>query len=430
MPTAPKAMPYVLTHVVHFVHAVKTAAETTLCGTDVGGVPPGTSLSDRSMSMRSRASFAKKAAYESRRTLRSQQRMHATHFRSKRKSQRSAQLLCAIIIFFSEMVGKINDAEKALAGAFAGGVSRMVVAPLDVIKIRLQTDSARHYKSFGDVVSGLWMEEGVVSFWRGNTPALLMYTGYGACQFALYAPMRSLLAAGCDATGSNSAQTSAGLSFASGAACGTAATAMTYPLDVLRTRFAAQGVPAAHRSPRAMARAIVAREGVRSLFTGFAPAIAAIGPNIGISFAAYDVLASLASGGDGSGSELAGRGAPSLSPLGSAAIGCVSGFLAKVLTYPLDTIKKRMQVASLVRSWAAGGGAGESAGGGAAAQRSVAAQREKRGGFATLRVLLRTEGPAALFRGLSASLAKQVPAVGSAFFVFGEAKRWLAARHE
>ena len=79
---------------------------------------------------------------------------------------------------------------------------------------------------------------------------------------------------------------------------------------------------------------------------------------------------------------------------------------------------------------AAGGGAGESAGGGAAAQRSVAAQREKRGGFATLRVLLRTEGPAALFRGLSASLAKQVPAVGSAFFVFGEAKRWLAARHE
>ena len=326
-------------------------------------------------------------------------------------------------------LGEVSDAEKALAGAFAGGVSRMVVAPLDVIKIRLQTDSSRHYKSFGDVVTGLWMEEGVVSFWRGNTPALLMYTGYGAAQFALYAPIRSLLSSSSGFGAGDSAQKSAGLSFASGAACGTFATALTYPLDVLRTRFAAQGVPAVHRTPRAMARAIVAREGVRSLFTGFAPAIAAIGPNIGISFAAYDVLASLASGGDGSGSELAGRGAPTLSPLGSAAVGCASGFFAKVLTYPLDTIKKRMQVASLVRSWAAGSRAGESAGR-SAGEGAAAQQHEKRGGFATLRVLLRTEGPTALFRGLSASLAKQVPAVGSAFFVFGETKRWLAARHE
>ena len=326
--------------------------------------------------------------------------------------------------------GAISDAEKALAGALAGAISRVIVAPLDVVKIRMQTDSAeyceRRYKGWFDVVRALWAEEGIVAFWRGNVPALAMYMGYGAIQFALYAPIRSALGGDLDGTQQKGARRGAGssalLSFASGALCGAGATVVTYPLDVLRTRFAAQGVPRVHRTPLAMAAAIVRTEGgARALFAGFVPAISAIGPNVGISFAAYDVLASLASGGDGSGSELAGLGAPQLSPLASAAVGCASGALAKVITFPLDTVKKRMQVASLERAWVS-----------KAERLSVAAsaaQGEKRGAIATLRGVL-GEGVGALFRGLGPSLVKQVPAMGSAFFVFGEAKRWLAWRNE
>lgn len=78
-------------------------------------------------------------------------------------------------------------------------------------------------------------EETIRGLWKGNIPAELLYMTYGAAQFLAYRESSSLVSAVYPAIGDNSK------SFIAGAMAGGAATLATYPLDLLRTRFAAQG---------------------------------------------------------------------------------------------------------------------------------------------------------------------------------------------
>src|SRR3954469_15696439 len=77
---------------------------------------------------------------------------------------------------------------------------RFVIAPLDVVKIRLQlqthslSDPLSHrdlkgspiYKGILPTLKHILREEGVAGLWKGNIPAELMYVAYGAIQFTTY----------------------------------------------------------------------------------------------------------------------------------------------------------------------------------------------------------------------------------------------------
>jgi solute carrier family 25 thiamine pyrophosphate transporter 19 len=62
--------------------------------------------------------------------------------------------------------------KNALSGSIAGVCSRFVVAPLDVIKIRLQLDTApiysetTKYPSITNLTKKLLFQEGFRSFWK------------------------------------------------------------------------------------------------------------------------------------------------------------------------------------------------------------------------------------------------------------------------
>ena len=78
-------------------------------------------------------------------------------------------------------------------------------------------------------------EEGITGLWKGNIPAELLYVTYGATQFLAFRKITRLITqSGLDVP--DSAKNAI-----AGAAAGAASSSVTYPFDLLRTRFASQG---------------------------------------------------------------------------------------------------------------------------------------------------------------------------------------------
>ncbi|XP_070245161.1 mitochondrial thiamine pyrophosphate carrier isoform X2 [Bos mutus] len=84
----------------------------------------------------------------------------------------------------------ISNVEVAVAGSVSGLVTRVLISPLDVIKIRFQLQIERlsrsdpNAKYHGILQAGrqILQEEGPTAFWKGHIPAQLLSIGYGAVQ--------------------------------------------------------------------------------------------------------------------------------------------------------------------------------------------------------------------------------------------------------
>ncbi|KOS16616.1 Mitochondrial thiamine pyrophosphate carrier 1 [Escovopsis weberi] len=233
------------------------------------------------------------------------------------------------------------------AGAVAGLVSRFVVAPLDVVKIRLQLQpyslsdplsplrSAPAYRGTVATIAHILRHEGPRALWKGNVPAEVLYVCYAGAQFATYRSATVFLQTRLPRA---ARLPDAAESFVAGALAGVTATALTYPLDLLRTRFAAQGRRRVYPSLRAAVASIRRDEGPRGFFRGIGPTLAQIVPFMGLFFALYEGLRSRVGhlhmpwGG------------------GDATAGIVAGALSKTAVFPLDLVRKRIQVQGPTRS--------------------------------------------------------------------------------
>ena len=275
-----------------------------------------------------------------------------------------------------------------LAGGLAGLVSRFCIAPLDVVKIRLQlqthslSDPLSHRTVQGPIYKGILptlrtivSEEGVTGLWKGNIPAELLYVCYGGVQFTSYRAL-SQLQAELPYRLPSSVE-----SFISGAGAGAFATAVTYPLDLLRTRFAAQGTDKIYKSLIASVTDIARDEGPRGLFQGLSAAVGQIVPYMGLFFASYEVIRLQLGTVD--------------MPFGSgdATAGILASTFAKTAVFPLDLVRKRLQVQGPTRS--------------KYVHRNIP---EYRGVLSALQTILQSEGIRGLYRGLTVSLVKAAPA--------------------
>lgn len=267
-----------------------------------------------------------------------------------------------------------------------------MIAPLDVIKIRLQLQihslsdpiSVRNvdgpvYKGTLGTFQQILREEGVTGLWKGNIPAELMYLTYGAAQFSAYTYVSHLL----EAIPAPYTPPSSATSFISGAAAGAAATTATYPLDLLRTRFAAQGTERVYTSIVASLRHIAHHEGPTGFFRGLGAGISQIVPYMGLFFASYESLKPMMAD------------SPIALPLGSsdAVAGVIASVLSKMAVYPLDTTRKRLQVQGPTRD--------------RYVHRNIPTYT---GVINTLSHIWRHEGRRGLYRGLTVSLLKAAPA--------------------
>ncbi|KAF1969872.1 mitochondrial deoxynucleotide carrier [Bimuria novae-zelandiae CBS 107.79] len=285
-----------------------------------------------------------------------------------------------------------SQLQVVAAGAIAGLVSRFVIAPLDVIKIRLQLQvhslsdplstrgiNGPTYKGTFGTLKYILREEGITGLWKGNIPAEAMYLCYGSVQFSAYKYISNVL----ESMPQPYALHGSAVSFISGAAAGACATTATYPLDLLRTRFAAQGTDRVYTSIVASLRHIAEHEGPTGFFRGLGAGVSQIVPYMGLFFSSYETLKPVMAN------------SPVPLPFGSsdAAAGVIASVLSKTAVYPLDTTRKRLQVQGPMRS--------------RYVHRNIPMYT---GVIGTLATIAKNEGTRGLYRGLTVSLLKAAPA--------------------
>ena len=306
--------------------------------------------------------------------------------------------------------------DSMMAGAFAGMLSRVVVAPLDVIKIRMQvqvepvagggTLGAGKYRGIAQCARTILKEEGARGLWAGTVPALFLWVPYTAVQFAALGEFKRV------ARENGGDPEKPPLAFAGGAVAGATATVVTYPFDVMRTVLAAQGSPRVYESLPAAAAGILKSRGPAGLYAGVGVTLLEIVPASAIQFGVYALLRDIARGASSSETgEPRSTTRSAVSPLVNAACGFGAGSVARVIIHPLDVVKKRFQVAGLARSLRYG-------------ERVATAEFSS---FASaFGTILRKEGVRGFYKGLSPGLIKSAPASAITFAAYEAASRAVA----
>lgn len=215
------------------------------------------------------------------------------------------------------MEHKLNSWQNALSGSIAGLLTRSIIAPLDLVKIRQQLESAAgikgKYSNLFKSISSILREEGISGFWKGNLPASYLYLTYGGIQFWVYYEFED-----CN-------------QFILGAFSSGIASAITYPLDLVRTRFAVlDSKDRVYNGLMESFHTIYKQEGFRGFYRGLFPSLLTVMPSMGLLFYSRSYLLDSFKRLD-------------LESLNVSA-GFLSGIFTKSLLYPMDTIRKRLQI--------------------------------------------------------------------------------------
>jgi solute carrier family 25 thiamine pyrophosphate transporter 19 len=289
---------------------------------------------------------------------------------------------------------------NVVAGGMAGAGARLATAPLDLIRIRAQLERNVTYprpslrSSFAKVVQD---EGGFVALFRGGVAGTYLWIGYSTVQFAVYGRAKKYLESTIDEERHPTA-----IAFFSGAAAGLCATLSTYPFDICRTVFAARGLPqhslqdaaGTFKPPKSLydfAFSLYKQKGLRAFYAGSGPASIQIMPYMGLNFAIYDKLTS--------GDKAVGA---------SAYAGTISGATSKILVYPLDTVKRRLQAQAVF-------GPGDDL---------------YAGMVDCFSKMIRKEGKTSLYRGLLPSVLKTAIATGLSFSLYRCTKNLLERRQD
>lgn len=239
----------------------------------------------------------------------------------------------------SEMVDRIL--RQLACGGCAGAISRTFVAPIDRVKILLQTQhvtqgegvKAPKYSGVSGTFKKIVAEEGLLKLWRGNGTNVLRVLPYSATQFTSYDQYKAWMEERVSTTNEDgSVRLTVPQRLLCGAAAGMTATTITHPLDVIRVRLATDpslsGMGAAFRQ--------VSLQG--AWFRGWSASVLSLGPFIGINFACFDSLKAHYF------PDYKVNPPPKSSTL---LLGAGAGILASSICFPLDTIRRRMQVSNV-----------------------------------------------------------------------------------
>lgn len=199
------------------------------------------------------------------------------------------------------------------------------------------------------------------------------------------------------------------LRLGAGAVAGIIAMSATYPLDMVRGRLTVQGDGSAARYAGLTdaVRTIAREEGVRAFYKGWLPSVIGVIPYVGLNFAVYESLKEVAMRQAGLAHE------SELSVFTRLACGAVAGSVGQTVAYPLDVVRRRLQVSG----WSASGAAA-----------GEAAAPVYSGMVDCFVKTVRQEGPTALFKGLAPNYVKVVPSIAIAFVSFEQLKRLLGVR--
>lgn len=236
---------------------------------------------------------------------------------------------------------KDTTSSLLISGAAAGGVSKLLTAPIDRVKIMYQVSSTRAFsiRSGIQTAAEIVRTAGVSGLWRGNSIAVLRDVPYAAILFSSYSLVEESL---CGLSGRPKDIWSRSLA---GCLAGAISTTLTYPLDMLRARFGADWQAKPKYSSYAQGvREIVRTEGPSALFAGIRPTLIGIMPYSALSFAAFETLKAILKARAARAAVDAGE--PPVTELrvrDKLAAGGTAGLFAQTCTYPLHVVRRRMQ---------------------------------------------------------------------------------------
>ncbi|CCG24194.1 Pet9 ADP/ATP carrier protein [Candida orthopsilosis Co 90-125] len=233
-----------------------------------------------------------------------------------------------------------------LMGGVSAAVAKTAAAPIERVKLLIQNQDemlkqgrlSHKYTGIVDCFRRTAAEEGVASFWRGNTANVIRYFPTQALNFAFKDQIKALFGFKKD---EGYWKWFAG-NLASGGIAGALSLAFVYSLDYARTRLANDAKSAKGDGKGREFNGLVdvykktlASDGIAGLYRGFGPSVVGIVVYRGLYFGLYDSLKPVVLVGPLEGSFLA-----------SFLLGWVVTTGASTASYPLDTVRRRMMMTS------------------------------------------------------------------------------------
>jgi len=236
---------------------------------------------------------------------------------------------------------KLGFVENFMLAGVAAGVSKTAAAPIERVKLLVQNQDEmikqgrldKPYSGVMDCTTRVLKTEGVYPFWRGNLANVLRYFPTQALNFAFKDAIKAAFAVPKDA----SQGYKFGMNIASGGAAGTMSLLFVYSLDYARTRLAndakGKGGERQFNGLIDVYTKTLKSDGIQGLYRGFA--ISAVGIFIyrGMYFGLFDTLKPLLLGNDAN---------VTMSFL----LGWGVTVTAGLMSYPIDTIRRRMMMTS------------------------------------------------------------------------------------
>ena len=270
-----------------------------------------------------------------------------------------------------------------LSGAVAGGISRTITAPLDRVKIILQTQRSSHLTLI-KLVKEIYLEGGWRAFFRGNGTNVIKICPETAIKFLAYERFKKFFCKDQYHPRTRERLLSGGLA-------GVTSQLLIYPLEIAKTRLAL--------APSKYYNGIFdclynlgKKEGVRSLYKGLTVSIMGIIPYASIDLTVYNSLR------DAYTNKIYKEPTPSA----LLACGAISSICGQTISYPLVVIRTRLQAVGIP---------------------GIEAKYE--GIVDCARKIRNYEGIRGFYRGLVPNFLKSVPAISISYVVFEKCREAL-----
>jgi len=230
-----------------------------------------------------------------------------------------------------------------VAGGVAAAISKTAVAPIERVKLLLQVQHIskqitedQRYKGMVDCFIRIPKEQGFLSYWRGNLANVIRYFPTQALNFAFKDKYKQVFLGGVDKKTQFWRYFMGNL--ASGGAAGATSLCFVYPLDFARTRLAADvGKGLNQREFTGLGNCIAKifrADGIVGLYRGFGVSVQGIIIYRAAYFGFFDTAKGMLPD-------------PKNTPfLISWAIAQTVTTVAGIVSYPFDTVRRRMMMQS------------------------------------------------------------------------------------
>merc|ERR550537_2030925 len=243
------------------------------------------------------------------------------------------------------MGGESSFLQDFLAGGVSGAIAKTCTAPIERVKLIIQTQDANpriisgeipRYTGIANCFTRVAAEQGVGAFWRGNFVNILRYFPTQAFNFAFKDTIKAMFP---KYNPKKDFGAFFGVNMASGGLAGAGSLTIVYPLDYARTRLASDvgsGNPQFTGLGDCLMKTIKGG-GFFSMYNGFGVSVVGIVAYRGPYFGVYDTLKALNPFKNDKG------------PIGLFSKFCIAqatAIIAGFISSPFDTVRRRLQMQS------------------------------------------------------------------------------------